>query len=137
MRVDLAAASDVATAVAGSKEGSCGAGLGGGGGEGWGDGVGGPKFGGDADCTMEPDTMPSRKRKAACYRTVAGQRDTLGGIIRVVTPYQVCGPGSKPFIVKFIRHCCCFRTVRQPVHTHYVTTECTEQTTMIIYGLRL
>ena len=57
MRVDLAAASDVATAAAGSKEGSGGAGLGGGGGEGSGD-DGGPKFGGDeAHCAMEPDTM--------------------------------------------------------------------------------
>ena len=57
MRVDLAAASDVATAASGSKEGSGGAGLGGGGGEGSGD-VDGPKCGGDEGrCDMEPDTM--------------------------------------------------------------------------------
>ena len=63
MRVDLAAASDVATAAAGSKEGSGGAGLGGGGGEGSGDdgGVDGPKFGGDeGHCAMEPDTMRTK-----------------------------------------------------------------------------
>ena len=80
MRVDLAAASDVATAVAGSKEGSCGAGLGGGGGEGWGDGVGGPKC--EVHCTMEPDTMPNNqwtKEKRPVTGLLQGKEVPWGG----------------------------------------------------------
>ena len=80
MRVDLAAASDVATAVAGSKEGSCGAGLGGGGGEGSAD-DGGPTFGGDeAHCAMEPDTMRNQKRADSVRKSNDGRR--LQGLLQ-------------------------------------------------------